>query len=154
MKSNGLVVTVVIRKRVTGYRVFSFQTDDEGLARIAAQALVDSVAFRGTYAVLTDWNGQMISECRPQGDAPVVMVPTPTAPVVTGAPAPAPQRLPQASRYGAPPSPTAGYGPAPVQVVRPTYAPQPRVPQALPFGTRDAYGPPPTPTHRMLGPGK
>lgn len=172
---NGLTITVTLRKRDTGYKVWAFCTDDMNGARTAAQILVDSPTFRHCFAVATDWQGDMMFECRPSGtSAPqVVQVPQyPQAALPTHGYGPAPQlprtgsygtqsgygAAPSRSGYGAPPVPTGrSYGPAPVphqQQVRVTVQP---VQQPHPsLGARDAYGPPPVPhgPPKLLGSGK
>lgn len=162
----GLVITVTLRKRDTGYRIWAFQTDNQEWAKTAAQILVNSTTFRNCFAVGTDWEGEIVFECRPEGD----QVPRGTSvPPVYVPPVPAPAALPapgygqvhghrQRDAYGPPPAPTGrSYGPAPVpqapqvhygQVVNPTYPNQPSFPH------RSAYGAPPVPNPRLLGGGK
>lgn len=164
---NGLTITVTLRKRDTGWKVWSYATDDANGAKTSAQILVDSSTFRNCYAVAVDWQGDIMFECRPGEVGGEFVVPQAVPHVHVPMAAPVVQQLPQPqygsygtpgvapaapSGYGAPPTPTHGYGappaptgrsygpaPVPQQVVRPSYPQQqPHVPRSHP---QQSYAP-------------
>lgn len=126
--SKGLTITVTLRKRDTGWRVWAFQSENLDWARAAAQILVDSPTFRHCYAVATDWNGDIMFECRPQEVAPP--------------PAPVPRMPPPQRAYGYAQMQAA---PVPPPSVQERMMSRPSLSQSYP-----SYGPPPVPSEEIV----